>query len=72
MRDEAWFVSLCTKAMKDLIHIVDAHRGGSNAIYNGYRYTKRKINENGTILWLCRHVGCKLKNLKQPMIQNIQ
>ena len=45
--------------MKDHIHIIDEHRGGSNAIYSGYKYNKRKINKNGTILWLCRHVGCK-------------
>ena len=59
MRDETLFVSLCTKAMKVKLHIIDAHRDGSNAIYSGYKYNKRKIIKNGTIFWVCRHVGCK-------------
>ena len=45
--------------MKDRVHIINAHRGGSNVIYSGYKYNKRKIYKNGTILWLCRLVGCK-------------
>ena len=41
--------------------IVDGKRGGrnSNVLLNGFRYSKRKVNQNGSVIWSCRVPGCK-------------
>ena len=43
------------------VQIVDGKRGGrnSNALLNGFRYSKRKVNKNGSVIWSCSVPGCK-------------
>ena len=43
------------------VQIVDGKRGGrnSNVLLNGFRYSKRKVNKNGSVIWSCRVPGCK-------------
>ena len=43
------------------VQIVDGKRGGrnSNALLNGFRYRKRKVNKNSSVIWSCRVLGCK-------------
>ena len=43
------------------VQIVDGKRGGrnSNVLLNGFRYSKRKVNKNGSVIWSCRIIGCK-------------
>ena len=43
------------------VQIVDGKRDGrnSNELLNGFRYSKRKINKNGSVIWSCRVLGCK-------------
>ena len=43
------------------VHLVDSKRGGrnSNVLFNGFRYSKRKVNKNGSVMWSCRIPGCK-------------
>ena len=33
----------------------------SNVLLNGFRYSKCKVNKNGSIIWSCRVPGCKCK-----------
>ena len=41
--------------------LVDGKRGGrnGNVLLNGFRYSKRKVNKNGSAIWSCRVPGCK-------------
>ena len=43
------------------VQIVDGKRGGrnSNVLLNRFRYSKRKVNKNGSVIWSCRVPGCK-------------
>ena len=45
------------------VQIVDGKRGGrnSNVLPNGFRYSKCKVNKNGSVIWTCRVPGCKCK-----------
>ena len=33
----------------------------SNVLLNGFRYSKCKVNKNGSVIWSCRVPGCKCK-----------
>ena len=33
----------------------------SNVLLNGFRYSKCKVNKNGSVIWTCRVPGCKCK-----------
>ena len=35
------------------VQLVDGKRGGrnGNALLNGFRYSKRKVNKNGSVIW---------------------
>ena len=43
------------------VQIVDGKRGGrnSNVLLNGFRYSKSKVNKNGSVIWACRVPCCK-------------
>ena len=44
------------------VRLVDGKRCGrnSNVLLNGFRYSKRKVNKNGSVIWSCNRVpGCK-------------
>ena len=43
------------------LQLVDGKRGGrnSNILLNGFRYCKRKVIKNGSVIWSCKFSGCK-------------
>ena len=40
------------------IEIVDGRRGGQNLFFQSYKYNRRAVNKNGTVLWRCRWEDC--------------
>ena len=43
------------------VELVDGKRSGRNskALLNGFRYSTRKVNKNGSVICLCKVPGCK-------------
>lgn len=53
--------------------IIPSQRGGDLLIFNGYRYSKRRLNKNGHVVWRCvRRKTCKASLIthQQALIKN--
>ncbi|KAL0851949.1 hypothetical protein ABMA28_000231 [Loxostege sticticalis] len=53
--------------------IIPSQRGGDLLIFNGYRYSKRRLNKNGHVVWRCgRRKICKASLIthQQALIKN--